>query len=1521
VGVPTLNVAVTGGALTALQPEQRVNMTTADVQGTFGSTGKAIAHDANGNYVVVWTSNLQDGSSYGIFARRFDASGNALTGEVLANILTTGAQVSPAISINDTGDIVIVWNDYPPAGNARVVARTFDSNLLATNAELIVSNSAFVATAPSVALRNDGSFAVSYTSALQDGNSDGIYLRNYDNIGHSIGNEFLVNSTTLGDQRDSELAIDGLGHLIVVWSDATKGTQARIFDSNNAPLSAEIDISSSTRERGNPAVTGLKGGGFVVVWQDTDSPVGDFGGIKARVFNAQVVAMTSDIIVNVTNADVQYQPDVIADTFGNFTVSWTSTSQDGASDGIYMRRFNANGLAMDSTETLVNSTTLGTQSYGAIEQLPDGHFVVVWSGQGVNDIDGVYQRHLYASTDENGGAVIITTSFTAPPSTTVNIPIALSSPTEGTLGVSSLSFNSSNWNLPQTFLVTGETDGIYDANKPYSIYLGANNTLEIVNINTDLPHTITVDTTSDVLDADTSSISALLANRGADGRISLREAILAANASANATQPDNILFNIADPLVNGAHTINLTSLLPAITDAVNIDATSEPDYVNHPIIELTTASAVQQGIVISASDSTVKGLALNKFSVAAITVNSGAANALLIANYIGTDVTGLLSASNLGWGIDVTNVGARTMVGDDSSANRNIIASNGAGAIRVLNSRDVRIGSNYIGIGSDGATALGNTIGISLFGDTLGTVIRFNHIANSSAQGIALIGASANATILTNLIFNNGGLGIDLGGDGVTPNDTADADIGANNLQNYPVLQLVTANGPVTSLKGSFNSAPSSTYLLQFFMSATGNASGFGEAGTLVGSLTVTTDAAGNANFDQSLSGTFTNIGWAVSATATQDFGGGIYGVTSEFSRSILATSSPPTVIVSAISNNVSESGTTATFSISLSVAPTANVSINLNPSVAGEVSLSASTLTFTTSNWNTPQTVTVTGLQDFVSDGSISLSIVTATAVSADLNYSGLDPADIAIVNQAINNVAPLIFAPANVSASEDTPLAISGFNFSDSDASVTALFKANLTTHNGVISLTRTTGLSFSVGDGAADSQIEFTGTLADITAAIDGIQFLPTANYFGAADITISLDDLGNSGLGGAAMVTTILAIDVASVNDAPTIDALVGGNFANTSSNGQVIARVLASDLDSSTAQFSLVNNTQGLFAINANTGEISLVNASLLQSAVNTNYSVLVRVQDEFGAITEKSFSLSALTVPPIILPPTTTSTTWTTSTTNTTSAVADTTTLDNSSLTTELSSRIASISDGLTATGGVTNILQNSDVVQSFDNTIKESFTSSTANAIGAAAAPSEPVRIGFGRANATKGFRSADLASSLSTTVISRQFDSTRNNKQSLELLLFDSSGEMIKRRSYSGSSLTQLMESWHIAQKDYSIKLAKVALFNVNLPDAVHVGSVSLQDIDKSLESKRHEALVDGLEFAGLAISAGMVAWVARVGGLVAALITALPAWKSLDPLLLLATEQEENAVRGEDRYDTEIRIDEEAVEAVLS
>jgi hypothetical protein len=97
------------------------------------------------------------------------------------------------------------------------------------------------------------------------------------------------------------------------------------------------------------------------------------------------------------------------------------------------------------------------------------------------------------------------------------------------------------------------------------------------------------------------------------------------------------------------------------------------------------------------------------------------------------------------------------------------------------------------------------------------------------------------------------------------------------------------------------------------------------------------------------------------------------------------------------------ESGGQDSFSVALTTQPTADVTITVSSGNTAEGTVSSTNLTFTPTNWDVPQTVTVTGSDDSVLDGDVAYTIVLGAATSADPSYNGLDPADVSVTNPDI--------------------------------------------------------------------------------------------------------------------------------------------------------------------------------------------------------------------------------------------------------------------------------------------------------------------------------------------------------------------------------------------------------------------------------------------------------------------------------------------------------------------------------------
>src|SRR6185295_5105541 len=93
---------VTVWSQAAAGAEFRVNSYTTNFQ-----RNASVAVDANGGFVIVWESALQDGSNYGVFGRRFGASGIAQGGEFRVNTYTTDDQQSAAVASDANGNFVV----------------------------------------------------------------------------------------------------------------------------------------------------------------------------------------------------------------------------------------------------------------------------------------------------------------------------------------------------------------------------------------------------------------------------------------------------------------------------------------------------------------------------------------------------------------------------------------------------------------------------------------------------------------------------------------------------------------------------------------------------------------------------------------------------------------------------------------------------------------------------------------------------------------------------------------------------------------------------------------------------------------------------------------------------------------------------------------------------------------------------------------------------------------------------------------------------------------------------------------------------------------------------------------------------------------------------------------------------------------------------------------------------------------------------------------------------------------------
>jgi hypothetical protein len=241
-------------------------------------------------------------------------------------------------------------------------------------------------------------------------------------------------------------------------------------------------------------------------------------------------------------------------------------------------------------------------------------------------------------------------------------------------------------------------------------------------------------------------------------------------------------------------------------------------------------------------------------------------------NRIGTDVTGTAALGNGRAGVELRS-GANNVIGGTTAAAGNLIAANAGSGIDLCSNGNL-VQGNFIGTDATGLAALGNGgDGIRLRAgssdNTIGgtTPAAGNTIAFNGNDGVLVDGGTGNA-IRGNRMFSDSNLGIEL-------------IHGGNQQQPAPDLISAVSTGGFTTITGTLQAAPDTTFLVELFVNNEPNASGYGEGEEFLGYLTATTGDDGTATFTF---GAFVGVdpGQFISATATDPANN-----TSQFARCV----------------------------------------------------------------------------------------------------------------------------------------------------------------------------------------------------------------------------------------------------------------------------------------------------------------------------------------------------------------------------------------------------------------------------------------------------------------------------------------------------------------------------------------------------------------------------------------------------------------------------------------------------------
>ncbi len=316
---------------------------------------------------------------------------------------------------------------------------------------------------------------------------------------------------------------------------------------------------------------------------------------------------------------------------------------------------------------------------------------------------------------------------------------------------------------------------------------------------------------------------------------------------------------------------------------------------------------------------------------------------------------------------------------------------------------------------------------------------------------------------------------------------------------------------------------------------------------------------------------------WRVTAEAASDDMGYDELLTPEVSGNNLDDETAGITVDAEPGLTTTEAGGAATFTVVLNSQPTADVVVPISSDDTGEGTVSAMALTFTSMNWDAPQTVTVTGADDDLADGDQAYSVVIGAATSADAGYAGIDPRDVAFTNTddetAGVTVAPttgLVTTEAGGTAeftvvlnSEPTGDVTIPLSSSDTSEGTITLTQLVFTADNwNSPQPVEVTGADDFFADGAQVYEIE-TGAATSTDADYSGfdpadVELRNTDNE--TAGVTVSpTDGLTTTEAGGTAEFTVVL-------NSEPTADVTIPVASSDTSEGTITVTELVFTPLD-------------------------------------------------------------------------------------------------------------------------------------------------------------------------------------------------------------------------------------------------------------------------------------------------------------------------------------------------------------------
>lgn len=349
-------------------PDFQVNQE--NYSSTFDQTSPSVSIFKDGSFVVVWQDERN--GDWDVFAQKLDSSGAVIgTNFQIPEESEFSDQLYPDVSRFGDSSFIVVWVEDE---EQNIYAQRFNPNLYPQGSRITVNENPIPTPdlKPALATFPDGGFVVVWQDTRVGVN---IYARLFDSAGDPRGASFKVNDGTSILPESPSVAVDTSSAFIVVWNDSRDGDKDIYFkryDTSGNPIGTDIIANTDlgTEVQYQPQVALGKDKEFMITWIDLRNGDED---IYARLFFWDGTAKTGDKKVN-SGADLQIDPDIVADSSGKFIITWVDYRKDLPS--IYVQRYDTDGNDLGPNIAIYDSIPEVEKTSISINE--SGNYVICW---------------------------------------------------------------------------------------------------------------------------------------------------------------------------------------------------------------------------------------------------------------------------------------------------------------------------------------------------------------------------------------------------------------------------------------------------------------------------------------------------------------------------------------------------------------------------------------------------------------------------------------------------------------------------------------------------------------------------------------------------------------------------------------------------------------------------------------------------------------------------------------------------------------------------------------------------------------------------------------------------------------------------------------------------------------------------------------------------------------------------------------------------------------------------------------